>query len=141
MMLLPPSMAVLPVSKAIVWSGPPLSARVPRCGLATPTWLPLTPFDEDAGRTDAEQVVGAVQGDGAGGERENVVGRAASLEIGGDDRVVDRDGAAGDVEPAAVARGGDGVLGDRGIDRRERARCVEDAAARAPSCSARSSRW
>ena len=60
----------------------------------------------------------------------DVVGRGASPDIGSDDRVVDRDGAAGDVEAAAMARGGDGVLGDRGVDRGERPERVIDAAAR-----------
>ena len=37
-------MAGLPVKRAMVWVGPPLSASGPRPGLATPTWLPLVPL-------------------------------------------------------------------------------------------------
>src|SRR5437660_714425 len=37
-------MAGLPDSRAMVWVGPPLSARVPSPGLLTPTLLPLTPL-------------------------------------------------------------------------------------------------
>ena len=42
--LLPASMAGLSGSSAMVWVGPPLSARaVSSPGSATPTWFPLTP--------------------------------------------------------------------------------------------------
>ena len=37
-------MAGLPVIKAMVMVGPPLSCNGPSMGSATPTWLPLTPL-------------------------------------------------------------------------------------------------
>ena len=41
---LPPPIAGLPASKAIVSVGPPLLASEPSPGLLTPTWLPFVPF-------------------------------------------------------------------------------------------------
>ena len=41
---LPAPMAGLPVRRAMVWVGPPLSPSVPRSGSATPTRLPLLPL-------------------------------------------------------------------------------------------------
>ena len=115
--LLPALMAGLPASRAMVWVGPPLSARVPRPGLATPTWLPLVPLARPpeppvpirlyALAEDTEPAMSS-----AGAPLPVPLVFRATMVLSRVTRAGD------DIQPAARATAGDVVVGDGAVDRR-----------------------
>ena len=124
--LLPASMAGLPLSRAMVSVGPPLSASVPRSGLDTPTRLPLVPLVRPPDPVPIKLF--ALTEDTCAGDIARRGVRAGTIRVLLDDGVVEGRRPGGGIDPAPGAAGGDGVVGDGVVDRRQDADLVDAAA-------------